>query len=98
MKTSIVALIVAMSLILGSSVGLAEMPEKATDRGIHTMTQSSEQIAEGSKGLDKPLVVPNGQDSWVLHQPMERYPMYFNSTNGNQENRQSVRKENHKNN
>ena len=97
MKTVILSIMLGISVILGNSIAIAEMTEKASDKAIHTMGAASGQITRGSKGLDKPMVVPNGQESWVLHRPMERYPVYFNSTNEDQGNRQSGQEDNREN-
>ena len=91
------SLILGISLILGSVSAMAETTNKEPEKGIQTMSAPSARNADGSKGLKEPLIVPNGQESWVLHQPMERYPVYFNSTGDSQANRQSAREENRQN-
>jgi len=78
MKTILLSLALVASLMFGSTLALADTSAQHGKQTIQTMSAQSGK-ADRKKGLSEALVVPNGQESWILHQPVERYPQYFNS-------------------
>ncbi len=72
MKNILFSLVMVASLILCSTVAFAgPSPHKNVE------SQGSMKIQQMKKGLKHPLVVENGEKTWVLHQAGENPKQYF---------------------
>jgi hypothetical protein len=72
MKNIFFSILLAVSLIFGSTVTFAgTSPHKNVE------SQGSMKIQQMKKGLEQPLVVENGEKTWVIHQPKENPKQYF---------------------
>lgn len=72
MKNILFSIALAVSLVIGSSFAFAE--PTAPHSGDKQIKMNSQEL---KKGLDEAIVVGNGKDSWVLHQPKENPTRYF---------------------
>ena len=80
MKKILLSITLVASLVCGSTLAVADTSTKTNGQTIQAMSAQKAINREAKKGLDEAVVVPNGQDSWMLHQPVERYPQYFGSS------------------
>jgi len=74
MKKFLFPIIFAVSLIFCHTLALAENPTQANDK-----SREIGNAQEAQKGLHEPILIENGEQSWVLHQPKENSPKYFSA-------------------
>ena len=77
MKNTLFAIALVASLIFGSTLGFADTT--ANTSGTRHTAESTKEL---KKGLDEALVVENGKDSYVLHQPKMNPRQYFLPNSG----------------
>ncbi|MDT7043358.1 hypothetical protein [Candidatus Nitronereus thalassa] len=77
MKNTLLAIAIVASLVFGNTLALAD--NTANNSGAKPATMTTK---ESKKGINEALVVENGKDSYVLHQPKNHPKQYFLPSSG----------------
>ncbi len=75
MKNLLISLVLAAMLIGGSTVAFADITQSKSDENSGMKSEELTQVLK--KGLEDPIIVPSGEESWVLHKPAEHRRQYF---------------------